>query len=63
MVTGLINGKDSVSVEANVFFDSGAQISMICNAFAESLALESKPINIVITKVELSRGRADNKIV
>jgi hypothetical protein len=37
--------------EANVFYDSGAQISIIRRSYAESLALEGKPINIVITKV------------
>ena len=51
IVTGFINGKDGVSSEASVFYDSGAQISMIRRSYAESLALESKPISIVITKV------------
>ena len=37
--------------EDNVFYDSGAQISMIRSEFAESLNLESQPIRIVITKV------------
>ena len=47
----MIKGKDGVKSEANVFLDSGAQISMIRNALAETLALESRPISIVITKV------------
>ena len=51
IVTGLIKVKDSVKSEANVFLDSEVQISMICNALAETLALESRPISIVITKV------------
>ena len=51
VVTGIVKGKDGVKSQANVFLDSGAQICMIRNAFAESLALESKPVSIVITKV------------
>ena len=51
VITGLVKGKNGVMSEANVFYDSGAQISMIRRSYAESLALEGKPINIVITKV------------
>ena len=51
IITGLVKGKDGVMSEANVFYDSGAQISMIRRSYAESLALEGKPITIVITKV------------
>ena len=44
-------GSNNEAIEANVFYDSGVQISMIRSEFAESLNLESQPIRIVITKV------------
>lgn len=37
--------------KANVFHDSSAQISMVRSSFTESPCLESKPVNILITKV------------
>ena len=46
-----IKGSNGETTEANVFYDSGAQISMIRNSLAESLKLDSKPIRIVVTKV------------
>jgi hypothetical protein len=46
-----VKGKNGEATEANVFYDSGAQVSMIRSSYAESLNLESKPIRIVITKV------------
>jgi hypothetical protein len=33
-----------------VFYDSGAQVSMIRDDFAEELGLESKPVTIFIAK-------------
>ncbi len=39
-----IKGSNGETTEANVFYDSGAQISMIRNSLAESLKLDSKPI-------------------
>ena len=41
----------NVATKASIFFDSGAQISMVRSSFAESLSLESKPVKILITKV------------
>ena len=46
-----VKGSNDEAIEANVFYDNGAQISMIRSEFAESLNLESQPIRIVITKV------------
>jgi hypothetical protein len=37
--------------KASVFYDSGAQVSMIRDDFAEELGLESKPVTIFIAKV------------
>ena len=39
VITGLVKGKDGVMSEANVFYDSGAQICMIRGSYAESLTL------------------------
>ena len=38
-------------METNVFYDNGAQISLIRSACAEQLGLDHKPVKIVITKV------------
>lgn len=51
VISSLTKGKEGELVESNVFYDSGAQISLIRSAFADQLGLESKPIKIVITKV------------
>ena len=37
--------------EASIFYDSGAQVSMIRSSFAEKLELNGRPVRIVITKV------------
>ena len=47
----IIKGKGELREEVNVFFDSGAQVSMIRCDLAESLGLEGKRIRIVLTKV------------
>ena len=62
IVSGLINGSDTETVEASVFCDSGAQNSIIRTALAECLRLESKPIKIVITKVEGVEEDLDTKL-
>ena len=53
VVTGAIKAHPNADVltEATIFFDSGAQISMIRSSLAESLSLQSKPVKILITKV------------
>jgi len=51
--TGSVKMRSSVDAftEASVFYDSGAQISMVRSSSAETLCLESKPVKILITKV------------
>ena len=51
VITGFVKMASSVDAftEANVFYDSGAQVSMIRSSFAGSLCLESKPVKILIT--------------
>ena len=53
VIIGSVKMPSSVDAftEASVFYDSGAQISMVRSSFAESLCLESKPVKIIITKV------------
>ena len=53
VVTGAIKAHPNADIftEATIFFDSGAQISMIRSSLAESLSLQSKPVKILITKV------------
>ena len=49
-------------MESNVFYDSGAQISLIRSTFADQLGLESKPVKIVITKVGGVEEELDTKL-
>ena len=53
VITGAVKMPSNADTftEASIFYDSGAQISMIRSSFAESLSLESKPVKILITKV------------
>ena len=46
-----MKGKEGGLMETNVFYDNGAQISLIRSACAEQLGLDHKPVKIVITKV------------
>ena len=62
IVSGLIKGSDTETVEASVFYDSGAQVSIIRTALAEHLCLESKPIKICITKVGGVEEDLDTKL-
>ena len=62
VVAGFIKGSNSVAVEASVFYDSGAQVSMVRSSLAESLALEGKPIKILITKVGGTEERLVTKL-
>ena len=62
IVSGLIKGNDTETVEASVFYDSGAQVSIIRSALAERLRLERKPIEIVITKVGGVEEDLDTKL-
>lgn len=62
ITTGIIKGKGGVKKEANVFFDSGAQISMIRDELAESLELEGKQTTIYITKVGGTEEELNTKI-
>lgn len=62
VISSLTKGREGELVESNVFYDSGAQISLIRSAFADQLGLESKPIKIVITKVGGVEEELDTKL-
>lgn len=49
-------------METNVFYDTGAQISLIRSACAEQLGLDHKPVKIVITKVDGVEEELDTKM-
>ena len=38
-----MQGKQGKLVEANAFYDSGAQVSMIRSVYADQLGLDNKP--------------------
>ena len=57
-----MQGKQGQLVEANVFYDSGAQVSMIRSAYADQLGLDNKPIKKVITKVGGVEEELDTKL-
>lgn len=50
-VVGSVQDTNNKCGQASVFYDSGVQISMIRDAFAEELELESKPATILIATV------------
>ena len=62
VISSFIKGKQSEFIETNVFYDSGAQVSMIRSACAEQSGLDSKPIKIVITKVGGVEEELDTKL-
>ena len=62
VISSLTKGREGELVESNVFYDSGAQISLIRSAFADQLGLESKPVKIVITKVGGVEEELDTKL-
>lgn len=51
VISGFKKGKQGDLMETNVFYDSGAQVSLIRSARTEQLGLEHRPVKIVITKV------------
>ena len=62
VISGFIKGSSDEVVEASVFYDSGAQVSMIRSACAEKLGLDGKPIKIIITKVGGVEEELDPKL-
>ena len=47
IVSCLIKESDTETVEASVFYDSGAQVSIIRTALAEHLCLQGKPLSLL----------------
>ena len=62
VISGFIKRKEGDIMETNVFYDSGAQISLIRSARAEQLGLDHKPVKIVITKVGGVEEELDTKM-
>ena len=62
VISGFMKGKEGDLMEINVFYDSGAQISLIQSACAEQLGLDHKPAEIVITKVGGVEEELDTKM-
>ena len=48
--------------DISVFYDSGAQISLIRNEVAESLNLENRPVKVLITKVGGTEEELNTKL-
>ena len=57
-----MKGREGEIIQTNVFYDSGAQVSMIRSAFADQLGLDSKPVKIVITQVSEVEEELDTKL-
>ena len=57
-----MKGKEGDLMKTNVFYDSGAQISLIRSVCAEQLGLDHKPVKIVITKVGGVEEELDTKM-
>ena len=62
VISGFMKGKQGDLTETNVFYDSGAQVSLIRSTRAEELGLEHKPVKIVITKVGGVEEELDTKV-
>ena len=62
VTSGKVKGRNDNFETASVFFDSGAQVSMIREAFAEELGLESKPVTIFIAKVGETEQELNTKL-
>ena len=62
VISGFMKGKEGDLMKINVFYDSGAQISLIQSACAEQLGLDHKPVEIVITKVGGVEEELDTKM-
>ena len=62
VISGFMKGKQGDLTETNVFYDSGAQVSLIRSTRTEELGLEHKPVKIVITKVGGVEEELDTKV-
>ena len=62
VTSGFMKGKQGDLTETNVFYNSGAQVSLIRSAHAKQLGLEHKPVTIVITKVGGVEEELDTKV-
>ena len=62
VISGFMKGKQGDLTETNVFYDSGAQVSLNRSTRAEELGLEHKPVKIVITKVGGVEEELDTKV-
>ena len=51
VITANIFGSENIQKRVNVFFDSGAQVSLIRQKTADCLGLKGKDISVTITKV------------
>ena len=58
---GQVKGQNGTKA-ASVFYDSGAQLSMVRESFAEELELQARPTKIVITKVGGSEEELDTNM-
>ena len=62
VISGFMKGKQGDLTETNVFYNSGAQVSLIRSARPKQLGLEHKPVKIVITKVGGVEEELDTKV-
>ena len=62
IISATVKGPNNKCGKASVFYDSGAQVSMIRDDFAEELGLESKPVTIFIAKVGETEQELNTKL-
>lgn len=62
VISAMVKGPNGECANASVFYDSGAQVSMIRDDFAEELGLESKPVTILIAKVGETEEELNTKL-
>ena len=59
---GVVKGEGEAKTDVSVFYDSGAQVSMIRSSVAESMGLQGKRIKIYLTKVGGVEEELDTKL-
>ena len=62
IISATVKGPNNKCGKASVFYDSGSQVSMIRDDFAEELGLESKPVTISIAKVGETEQELNTKL-
>lgn len=62
IITANIYGQDGIQKDANILFDTGAQVSLIRNDTASAFGLKKKDTSVTITKLGGDEEILQNKV-